>query len=107
MPLLGMRRGGGGTAFLKRLAVSSGRLQVLIFRTIYLSNYPEFFWQTMPAPLGVSFARDPTLKISVLSLPSFKGRLGMGGADRKLKAMLHGMIRNLDLECYNNVPKMF
>ena len=61
----------------------------------------------MPAPLGVSFARDPTLKISVLSLPSFKGRLGMGGADRKLKAMLHGMIRNLDLECYNNVPKMF
>ena len=30
-----------------------------------------------------------------------------GGKDRRLRAMLHGMIRNDDFECHKNVPKMF
>ena len=50
------------------------------------------------------FKRDPTQKINVLSLPSFKKRMEIKG-DRSLRAILHGMIRNDDFECCNNVPK--
>ena len=57
-----------------------------------------------PAPLGVSFTCDPTLKINVLSLPSCNGRVEIkGGKDRRLRAML----RNDDFECHKNVAKMF
>ena len=96
-----------GTIFLKAYVWLSLLVNLRFeYRTIYLSNNPEFF--DNPAPLGVSFTCDPTLKINVLSLPSCNGRVEIkGGKDRRLRAMLHGMIRNDDFECHKNVPKMF
>ena len=52
------------------------------------------------------FKRDPTQKINILSLPSFKRRMEIK-EDRSLRAILHGMISNDDFESCNNVPKKF
>ena len=96
-----------GTIFLKAYVWLSLLVNLRFeYRTIYLPNNSEFFGN--PAPLGVSFTCDPTLKINVLSLPSCNGREEVkGGKDRRLRAMLHGMIRNDDFECHKNVPQMF
>ena len=92
VPLFGMRR--GVTTFLKLL------LSLLVNFSYITVQY---------TPLSVSFTRDPTLKIHVLSLPFCKWRMEIkGGKDRRLKAILHGVIHNHDFESFwDNVPKMF
>ena len=103
VPLFGMRR--GITTFLKLLLSLLVNFMLYYLQYIYKTNL-KFFGS--PAPLGVSFTRNPTLKIHLLSHPFCKRRIEIKeGKDRRLKVILHGVIQNHDFECYKNVPKMF
>ena len=95
----------GDYYLLKASAVSSRKLCYITVQYIYKTNL-KFFGS--PAPLGVSFTCNPTLKIHVLSLLFCKWRIEIKeGKDRRLKVILHGVIHKHDFECYKNVPKMF
>ena len=103
VPLFGMRR--GITTFLKLLLSLLVNFMLYYLQYIYKTNL-KFFGS--PAPLGVSFTRNPTLKIHLLSHPFCKWRIEIKeGKDRRLKVILHGVIHKHDFECYKNVPKMF
>ena len=59
-----------------------------------------------PAPLGVSFTCDPSLKINVLSFPSCKGRMEIkGGTDILSVITMFRKCFELSQHCHNIVTR--